>query len=89
MARLRGADPLALGDPLAGGDGGGHWFIRRSKSPWMAHRHHTATGHRPSEEHRAGASGEHRRTGHRGQVDTAMTRPEPELWRVESPDHGR
>jgi hypothetical protein len=55
----------------------------------MIHRHHTATGYDASEDHRAGASGEHRSSSRRCEVNAAMSRPIPDRWRVESPDHGR
>jgi hypothetical protein len=46
-------------------------------------------GHHSREDNRAGAGSEYGRTGHRGQVNTAMTWPVLERRAVEGPNNGR
>ena len=70
---LHGTDLLAFSDSLTGVDDCCHWFIRCSQAPVMAYRYHCVAGHHPSEDHRAGPSGDHRRTSYRGQIHTAMS----------------
>lgn len=63
MPGLHGADLRTLGDPLAGDDICCHRFIGGAQLPFVAHRHHTVAGYHPSEDHHAGAGGEHWRAG--------------------------
>jgi hypothetical protein len=89
VPRLHRADLLAFSDSLTSADGCCHWFIRGLQSPVMAHRHHPAASHHPSEDRRAGPSGEHRLTRYRGQIHAAMTRSVPECRAMEAANHGR
>jgi hypothetical protein len=65
MPGLHGTDLRPLADPLAGDDICCHRFIGGAQVPFMAQRHHTVAGHYPSEDHHAGAGGEHRGAGSR------------------------
>jgi hypothetical protein len=51
---------------LAGDDICCYRFIGGAQVAFMAQRHHTVSGHHSSEDHPAGAGGEHRRAGYRG-----------------------